>query len=185
MPRIRNAFPNNHAATPLNNPILAKIASEPSWRQVSHVLMKLRSQGLDIRDPEVAQIAIDAGRAEYERVVEIEAAQLERFRHGGRGHYPVVYYMKLGDLVKIGTTTHIIGRRSALGAEKILAVEPGDWRDEAIQHVRFRGLRVSGEWFRNEDPLTSHIDQVAAGFAEEFGSTLDEWLAYLKTRPSK
>lgn len=176
-------FPND-PPTGLTNPIMAKIAKEPGISEIVAVLMKLRGQGHDIFDPEVAQIAIDSGRIEYEHRVEIEEAELTRFRNGGQGHYPVVYYMKLSDLVKIGTTTHIISRRSDLGVEAILAVEPGDWRDEAIRHAAFRALRVSGEWFRNVSPLTEYIAEVAARFPQEFGSTLDEWLNWLKTRPA-
>jgi len=69
----------------------------------------------------------------------------------------VVYYVRFGDRVKIGYSTNLDGRLKAIPHDEVLATEPGTIQDERARHAAFADLRVTGEWFRYEEPLVSHI----------------------------
>ena len=69
----------------------------------------------------------------------------------------VVYYIRFGDRVKIGYTTNMYSRMMAIPHDEVLATEPGTMQDERARHAAFADLRVTGEWFRYEEPLVSHI----------------------------
>lgn len=69
----------------------------------------------------------------------------------------VVYYIRFGDRVKIGYTTNLRQRLHNLPHDEVLATEIGTMADERARHRMFADLRVTGEWFRYEEPLISHI----------------------------
>lgn len=74
----------------------------------------------------------------------------------------VVYYIRKGDLVKVGTTTNFRRRMSILKPDEILAVEPGAYTLEKQMHRRFRAFRVPGmsEWFRMNGAIRQHVKRV-------------------------
>jgi hypothetical protein len=72
----------------------------------------------------------------------------------------VVYYIRIGDVIKIGTTKNMKARMSQLIPDEILATEPGSGELENMRHKQFRHLRVRGERFRPEDDLLSHIRMI-------------------------
>lgn len=74
----------------------------------------------------------------------------------------LVYYIRLGNRCKIGFSTSLLSRLSALGAEEVLAVEPGSLTLEKQRHREFSDLRTRGEWFRLEDRLTEHCSHLRA-----------------------
>lgn len=80
-----------------------------------------------------------------------------------RGDQPGwVYYLGIGQLVKIGYSADVRRRMTAYppGSE-LLAVEPGSLALETSRHRAFAGSLVEGrEWFRRDAPLQEHIDQV-------------------------
>jgi hypothetical protein len=106
------------------------------------------------------EITLDVARAvmrtftEYHARLQREAEQ----KHQGA----VVYYMRLGDMVKIGWTTDLATRRQDVNPQEVLATEPGDMKLERQRHQQFADLRVHGEWFRLEPPLTEWISEVKA-----------------------
>lgn len=69
----------------------------------------------------------------------------------------VVYYMRLGPLVKIGWTTNLEGRREAINPQEVMATEPGGRDVERKRHQEFAALRVHGEWFTLESPLMEWV----------------------------
>lgn len=69
----------------------------------------------------------------------------------------LVYYAQVGDRVKIGFTTNLVERMSAIVPEKLLAVEHGGPKLERARHKQFAALRTQREWFRFEPPLTEHV----------------------------
>ncbi|HTL42617.1 MAG TPA: GIY-YIG nuclease family protein [Pseudolysinimonas sp.] len=78
----------------------------------------------------------------------------------------VVYYLRHGDRVKIGTTANPRQRFSAIWHEQVLAFERGDRRLERRRHEQFAADRFTGsEWFRMSPQLTAHVASVAAGVA--------------------
>jgi hypothetical protein len=76
----------------------------------------------------------------------------------------VVYYIRVGDLIKIGTTTSLLERVRAYPPDsQLLAVEPGAEAVEQRRHEQFAHLLAARrEWFRPAADLMEHIDELAA-----------------------
>jgi len=72
----------------------------------------------------------------------------------------VVYYMQLGNRVKIGTSGDLRNRVKQISPERVLATEPGGTATEKQRHRQFADLRVVGEWFRLEGELVEHINEL-------------------------
>lgn len=76
------------------------------------------------------------------------------------GSPSVVYYLRHGDMVKIGTTRSLAGRLKSLRYDELLAVEPGSFKQEKFRHEQFATIRADGEWFRRCAELDGHIDYI-------------------------
>lgn len=87
------------------------------------------------------------------------------------GPQPVVYYVRLGEYIKIGTTVNLAKRLNALQADHdpdaLLATEPGDRQVEAQRHGQFYEDRVfhNRELFRPSERLLEHIAALKAAHA--------------------
>ena len=83
----------------------------------------------------------------------------------------VVYYVRLGDHIKIGTTTNLRARMSALyidhNPDALLATEPGDRNVERERHNDFREDRAfsNRELFNPSPRLMAHIQRLNAAAA--------------------
>ncbi len=76
----------------------------------------------------------------------------------------VVYYVRYGDRVKIGTSANPRQRLAAIWHDELLAFERGDRRLEHRRHEQFAQERFDRtEWFRVSPRLLAHIDAVRAG----------------------
>jgi len=76
----------------------------------------------------------------------------------------VVYYLRYGSSVKIGTTFNPRQRFGALLHEEVLAFELGDRTVEQRRHREFADDRLgTSEWFALTDRVRAHIDALAAG----------------------
>lgn len=76
----------------------------------------------------------------------------------------VVYYLRAGERIKIGTTASPRARFAALGQHDLLAFERGDRRLERRRHEQFAPHRFAGsEWFGVHPALLDHVAAVAAG----------------------
>jgi hypothetical protein len=73
---------------------------------------------------------------------------------------PVVYYMRIGNRVKIGYSTNLIERLNAINPEELLAAESGSPEVERRRHRQFGQYRTHGEWFRLEGKLAEHIERL-------------------------
>lgn len=76
-------------------------------------------------------------------------------------HAPIVYFLRNGNRIKIGTTTDLYQRirRLSLRAEHVALVIPGSRDQERRLHRQFADLRVGNtEWFHDLNPLTEFID---------------------------
>ncbi len=87
-----------------------------------------------------------------------------RDQYGGS----VVYFIRIGKAIKIGTTTDIKRRLKDLHggtAESIhvMATFPGDRKGERFLHEMFSNLRIRNEFFRYEHPLSAFLN-----FAEDY-----------------
>lgn len=103
------------------------------------------------------ELAKDAKRA---HVVQ-NAASMPGARRA-EAHDPVVYYVKFGDRVKIGTTTNFQARMSNIPHDEVLAVEPGGRELEQLRHKQFAEARSHREWFDLSAELFRHIDRIKA-----------------------
>lgn len=76
--------------------------------------------------------------------------------------HPVVYFLRAGDLVKIGTTVDLVARMKAFNLPTlvVLATEPGYHARERELHQQFSDLRHEREWFRLEEPLVGYINGI-------------------------
>jgi hypothetical protein len=79
----------------------------------------------------------------------------------------IVYYMRIGNRVKIGWTGNLKSRMKSINPEELLATEPGTRDKERQRHKQFEHLRVHGEWFAMEESLLSHIDILRSSPQEE------------------
>lgn len=78
----------------------------------------------------------------------------------------VVYFLKAGKRIKIGTTRDLHTRISAIRNAspepvELLATMPGSRDEEKDLHQRFSHLRTHGEWFRAEAELILFINSLA------------------------
>ncbi len=81
--------------------------------------------------------------------------------------HAIVYYLALGNRIKIGTTTDLPGRMAALPHEELVAFEFGSYKLEGQRHKQFAHARVVGEWFaRDDDELTAWITHLREGIEE-------------------
>ena len=95
------------------------------------------------------------------RVGEIPDGDLDAVR------VDVVYYLRFGDRIKIGTSSNPRSRLAQLRYDTLLAFEPGDRSVEQRRHAQFAEFRYPGsEWFRAHSALDRHIRSLAAGDAD-------------------
>ncbi|MDQ1136488.1 hypothetical protein QE410_001287 [Microbacterium sp. SORGH_AS 1204] len=76
----------------------------------------------------------------------------------------VVYYLRYGDRIKIGTTAQPRRRLAAIWHDELLAFERGDRMVERRRHALFAEERFERtEWFRRSPALDAHVASLAAG----------------------
>jgi len=94
----------------------------------------------------------------------LESAESERSRERYKlaARVEVVYYVQIGEHIKIGYTSRLRLRMNAYPAtRRLLATEPGTYADEAARHHQFRHLLAAGnEWFRPGPDLMDHINDL-------------------------
>lgn len=90
---------------------------------------------------------------EAEDLAARQSRALDRFSH------ETIYYLSLGDQIKIGYTVDLDQRmRSYPPASILLATHPGTLADETALHERFKAYRASGrEWYHRVPDLLTHI----------------------------
>jgi hypothetical protein len=119
---------------------------------------------VDLPREELQRLAVVKGRADYARDSRSPVEQSRVVRAAQVGpklvlpiESGVVYYMRIGNRVKIGWSSNILKRVVSINPEELMAVEPGGLHQERMRHQEFRALCTHGEWFRLESPLTEHI----------------------------
>lgn len=89
-----------------------------------------------------------------------EAAIIREITGPGR-HEPVVYFLRNSERVKIGYTTNLFERITALSLRRsdVLLLVDGGRRMETDMHRRFHGYRIAGtEWFALKGELRTFIE---------------------------
>lgn len=79
----------------------------------------------------------------------------------------IVYYVEVGPLIKIGTTTDLERRIAQYPpGSKLLATEPGGREVESKRHYQFQDcLADRREWFHPNPELLSHVAALASDAA--------------------
>lgn len=96
------------------------------------------------------------------------AEQVREWRRSRSGDYDaareranaVVYYIRIGDRIKIGWTGDFPARMQSLMPDDILAIEPGSMALERDRQKEFRHLQIVGERFQIRKDLLDHIARV-------------------------
>lgn len=81
-----------------------------------------------------------------------------------RGRRGLIYFLQVGDKVKIGFTQDVERRISELQVAspfnlKLLVTIPGSLVTERRLQKRFMALRVAREWFRYEPPIIGFVER--------------------------
>ena len=130
---------------------------DPAFGEILRAGMDLIRFDFDLSDPEVAAKVVAYGRKRHE---ENNAREIKNPPTISPPLPMVVYYMRIGNRVKIGTSYDIKKRLSVINPEELMVTEDGSYDLERMRHKQFKELRTHGEWFRLEDPLTSHIEML-------------------------
>lgn len=77
-----------------------------------------------------------------------------------RGHESLVYFVRFDSRIKIGFTTNLSLRLSAIPHDEVMATIPGGRLLEKRLHAKFRHLHVKGEWFSLGDDLLDYVDGI-------------------------
>ncbi|MCP9209296.1 GIY-YIG nuclease family protein [Streptomyces cucumeris] len=138
--------------------------NDPALQHISQALTNFRAADVSLTE-EIVKAAIKLGRAEHARWSAADGNGFKAAPLPRQGaHAPVVYYVRRGTMVKIGTTTNLHERMRAILPEEILATEPGGQKTEFARHRQFSALRVDGqrEWFHAGAALQDHVQRVRA-----------------------
>lgn len=129
---------------------------------IADAVLEDRVRVLDFQHHELTAKAADAQQRDRER--ERRDARQKELADAVRGDKPgFVYYLQVGERIKIGYSTDVKKRMRAYPpGSKLLAVEGGSPQLEAQRHREFAGSLVDGrEWFRPDEILLEHIDRTA------------------------
>lgn len=102
-------------------------------------------------------------RAEHPKVVRAEHPKVNPDMKARLNEQSVVYYVRIHDYIKIGTTTNLTQRLGTLrvNESEVLATEPGNKGLENIRLKQFAKFRIGRrENFVPAKKLLAHIDEV-------------------------
>lgn len=142
-------------------------ADDPALPEIAMVLREAQEAGAELDEATVVE-AVRVGR---ERWANRKAPEVVTERIAP-AFSSIVYYVRRGLLIKIGTTRAPEQRFIALLPDEILAVEPGDRLLERRRHVQFKHLRMgTSEHFKPAPELIEHV----AAVREQHGAPDPSW----------
>lgn len=160
-----NACANYHCQNPsgfMDTPF----CDDCIWRLWADMDMTLPNEKKELarqgRFDAIHEMTARATAAEEQR----ERAWAERERHTFMTQPGTIYYLRVGDLIKIGFTSYMEDRmRSYPPNAELLAQHPGTRETERQMHHRFLHRVAKGrEWFTPCDEIDLHITQVREKF---------------------
>lgn len=134
--------------------------ADPAWPGIVGVLREFKEAGIEL-DAATTATAVKLGRQRWKTAIR----PAEPFQGGlALNAAEIVYYLRRGEVIKIGTTKDPQGRFGALMPDEILAIEPGSYDLETARHSQFDHLRVRprSEYFHDEPELREHIKATLA-----------------------
>ncbi|WP_344790121.1 GIY-YIG nuclease family protein [Gryllotalpicola daejeonensis] len=94
-----------------------------------------------------------------------------------RPRVDVVYYIRFGDRMKIGTTSNLRQRMAKLWHEDLVALERGGRARERARHAQFARARLgTSEWFELAPELVAHTEVLRAGVDDPW-SLYARWIS--------
>lgn len=142
--------------------------TDPALSHISQALLLFLRAEIELT-AEIVLLAVKIGRSEHKQWAAADGTGFKAAPlPGDTRHDPVVYYVRRGAMVKIGTTTNLHQRMTSLLPEEILATEPGGQGVEAHRHRQFSALRVAGhrEWFHAGPALQQHVREIRSQHGE-------------------
>lgn len=166
--KTRRANSINDGATGLRSSHQALLrlvdTTDPAWPSVAAVLREMADADVEI-DEAAVEIAAKLGARRHR----LAMVNPQNTRSGRPAFHQmtltgtsdsIIYYIRRGDLIKIGTTTDPARRFTALMPDEILAFEPGDDELETARHRQFGHLWHRAEYFRIAPELLEHARQI-------------------------
>jgi hypothetical protein len=101
-----------------------------------------------------AQVTTMAGRPQ-----ELPPVEPEQWLRLPDSRTHIVYFLRFGDRVKIGTTTAPERRFKDLPHDEVIGTIPGDVKVERQWHLVWADHRIVGEWFQATPELLAAIHQ--------------------------
>lgn len=129
---------------------------DPAFETVARLLTDLRDAGASLTD-ETVRAAVALGKHYHHRAESPLPLPAQRMSDLEKA---LVYYIRMGNLIKIGTTRDLRYRMRELKPDEILAVEPGSFDLEYKRHQQFARFRSHGELFFPTRPLVDHIRRI-------------------------
>lgn len=133
--------------------------ADPAFDHIAAILADMIGSGVNI-SAEMVEAAIKMGRARHHHDAQSRAIIPAPRREVAAGS--VVYYIRRGTVIKIGTTINLRRRMASLMPDEILAVEPGDTVTERERHQQFKALQAmpGAEYFYPGAALQQHISDL-------------------------
>jgi hypothetical protein len=80
----------------------------------------------------------------------------------------VVYYLRFGDRIKIGTSKDVWTRIGSLPYDRLLATEPGGYDLESERHRQFKAFRLARkrEWFQDCPEIRKHVNALRRQYGD-------------------
>jgi hypothetical protein len=126
-------------------------------------------------------VMLERGGAAVKRVQSMyDTSYVRRLNRGDESARPiqlidgqptVVYYLRFGNSVKIGTSKSLSKRLLSVPHDEVLAIEPGDRTHERRRHLQFGENRKHGEWFEIDADMEDHV----AHLRELYGQPAEAW----------
>lgn len=168
--------PPTSGPSPSIAPLLAMVdTADPAFLCIVEVIKDMRAAGFDL-NAETVSMAVALGRQKRSR----SRAHGRRDSKTPAALGSIVYYIRRGAAIKIGTTVEPRKRFASLMPDEILAVEPGGVDHEFARHMQFAHLRIgsASEYFHPEAELMEHIAEVRLGH----GQPDPTWPSLARTR---
>jgi hypothetical protein len=138
--------------------------TDPAWPGILGVLREFKEAGIEL-DAAAATTAVKLGRKRWKGAIPATAPVQSGLAVDAK---EIVYYIRRGAVIKIGTTKDPIDRFGTLMPDEILAIEPGSYELETARHKQFDHLRVRRrrEYFIDAPELREHIKATRALYGE-------------------
>jgi len=143
---------------------------DPARSGILILLHEMESAGVEI-DAQAVAIATKMGHWRLAKVLQrcpvpsgdVPVHQKSPKEAGDRQTW--IYYVRIGNLIKIGTSMALATRFRAIRPNEVLALVPGGEQRENELHWEFAHLRVNGEYFHPGAALQKHV----LALREEYG----------------